>query len=85
VYGLQVLGTPTKDELKAMNPNYQEFRFPQIRAHPWGGVFKPRTPADAIDLVGRMLAYVPDNRCRALEVGVRVGGKPLCWSCLDFN
>ena len=51
-----------------MNPNYQEFRFPQIRAHPWGGVFKPRTPPESIELVGRMLAYVPENRCRALEV-----------------
>lgn len=64
---IKVLGTPTKEELKAMNPNYQEFRFPQIRAHPWGGVFKPRTPVEAIELVGRLLSYVPDNRYKALE------------------
>jgi serine/threonine protein kinase len=51
-----------------MNPNYQEFRFPQIRAHPWGSIFKPNTPQDAIDLIGRLLAYVPDKRYRAIEV-----------------
>eukprot|EP00971_Amphidinium_carterae_P041102 807228-Amphidinium_carterae.1 len=32
---LQVLGTPTREELMAMNPNYTEFKFPQIKAHPW--------------------------------------------------
>ena len=31
----QVLGTPTRDEIKRMNPNYTEFKFPQIKAHPW--------------------------------------------------
>lgn len=32
---LQVLGTPTREEIKCMNPNYTEFKFPQIKAHPW--------------------------------------------------
>ena len=65
---IKVLGTPTKDELKSMNPNYQEFKFPQIRPHPWNNVFKPTTPADAIDAVGQMLKYVPDLRPKAIEV-----------------
>jgi len=64
---IKVLGTPTKEELEAMNPNYQEFRSPQIRAHPWNGVFRPRTPPESIELVGRMLAYVPESRCKAIE------------------
>lgn len=51
-----------------MNPNYQEFKFPQIRAHPWGSIFKPGTPPDAIDLIGKLLAYVPDKRFKAIEV-----------------
>src|SRR5258708_1943717 len=50
-----------------MNPNYQEFKFPQIRAHPWGSIFKPGTPPDAIDLIGKLLAYVPDRRYKAIE------------------
>jgi serine/threonine protein kinase len=64
---IKILGTPTKDELKAMNPSYQEFKFPMIRANPWGFVFKPGTSPEAIDLVGKMLAYIPDRRCRAIE------------------
>lgn len=31
----QVLGTPTREEIKCMNPNYTEFKFPQIKPHPW--------------------------------------------------
>lgn len=31
----KVLGTPTREEIKCMNPNYNEFKFPQIKAHPW--------------------------------------------------
>ncbi|KAK9123530.1 hypothetical protein Sjap_013132 [Stephania japonica] len=31
----EVLWTPTREEIKCMNPNYTEFKFPQIKAHPW--------------------------------------------------
>jgi len=36
---MQVLGTPTREEIKCMNPNYTEFKFPQIKAHPWHKVY----------------------------------------------
>ena len=65
---LQVLGTPTREELNEMNPNYQEFKFPQIRAVPWGSVFKPGTPPEAMELTSRLLAYKPHNRILAIEV-----------------
>ncbi|CAN6453113.1 unnamed protein product [Victoria cruziana] len=32
---IKVLGTPTREEIKCMNPNYTEYKFPQIKAHPW--------------------------------------------------
>ena len=32
---IKVLGTPTREEIKCMNPDYTEFKFPQIKAHPW--------------------------------------------------
>jgi hypothetical protein len=64
----QVLGTPTKEELKHMNPNYQEFKFPVIRAHPWPTIFKPNTPADCMDIIAKLLSYVPENRYKAIEV-----------------
>eukprot|EP00981_Chlorochromonas_danica_P006953 scaffold1507_cov158-Ochromonas_danica.AAC.22 len=64
---IKILGTPTREELRGMNPNYQEFKFPQIRAYPWGSIFKPGTPPEAIDLISKMLAYVPDRRVKAIE------------------
>ena len=48
---IKVLGTPSREEIHAMNPNYTEFKFPQIKAHAWSKVFSKRLPADAIDLV----------------------------------
>lgn len=40
VFSLQVLGTPTREQIREMNPNYTEFKFPQIKAHPWTKVSK---------------------------------------------
>ena len=35
---IKVVGTPTREEIQAMNQNYTEFKFPQIKAHPWSKV-----------------------------------------------
>ncbi len=35
---IKVVGTPTREEIQAMNPNYTEFKFPAIKAHPWSKV-----------------------------------------------
>ncbi|KAL9269442.1 Shaggy-related protein [Drosera capensis] len=67
---IKVLGTPTREEIKCMNPNYTEFKFPQIKAHPWHKIFHKRMPPEAVDLVSRLLQYSPDLRCSALVVGV---------------
>lgn len=64
---IKVLGTPTREEIKCMNPNYTEFKFPHIKAHPWHKVFHKRMPLEAVDLVSRLLQYSPNLRCTALE------------------
>jgi len=64
---IKVLGTPTREEIKCMNPNYTEFKFPQIKAHPWHKIFHKRMPAEAVDLVSRLLQYSPSLRSTALE------------------
>jgi len=64
---IKVLGTPTREEIQSMNSNYTEFKFPQIKAHPWHKVFRSRTPPEAIDIIARMLAYSPDKRLHPLE------------------
>ncbi|KAF8016065.1 LOW QUALITY PROTEIN: hypothetical protein BT93_H1578 [Corymbia citriodora subsp. variegata] len=66
----QVLGTPTREEIKCMNPNYTEFKFPQIKPHPWHKVFQKRLPPEAVDLVCRFFQYSPNLRCTALEACV---------------
>lgn len=67
---IKILGTPTREEIKCMNPNYTEFKFPHIKAHPWHKVFHKRVPAEAIDLISRLLQYSPNLRCAPLEACV---------------
>lgn len=64
---IKVLGTPTREQIREMNPNYSEFKFPQIKAHPWTKVFRPRTPPEAIQVVSRLLEYIPSARISPLE------------------
>ncbi|GAA0173238.1 non-receptor serine/threonine protein kinase [Lithospermum erythrorhizon] len=65
---IKVLGTPTREEIKCMNPNYTEFKFPQIKTHPWHKIFPKRMPPEAVDVVSRILQYSPSLRCTAHEV-----------------
>ncbi|XP_074263271.1 shaggy-related protein kinase theta-like [Silene latifolia] len=64
---IKILGTPTREEIKCMNPNYTEFKFPQIKAHSWHKMFNKRMPPEAVDLVSRLLQYSPNLRCTALD------------------
>uniref|UniRef100_A0A7N0ZS03 non-specific serine/threonine protein kinase n=1 Tax=Kalanchoe fedtschenkoi TaxID=63787 RepID=A0A7N0ZS03_KALFE len=64
---IKILGTPTREEIKCMNPNYSEFKFPQIKSHPWHKVFDKRLPPEAVDLVSRLLQYSPKLRSTPLE------------------
>ncbi|KAI8050358.1 CMGC/GSK protein kinase [Syncephalis plumigaleata] len=64
---IKVLGTPTREQIRTMNPNYMEHRFPQIRPHPFTRVFRTRTPPEAIDLISQLLQYTPGSRLNAIE------------------
>ncbi|CAG9462196.1 unnamed protein product [Pedinophyceae sp. YPF-701] len=64
---IKVLGTPSREEIHAMNPNYTEFKFPQIKAHPWAKVFSKRIPQEAVDLLSCFLQYDPTKRITALQ------------------
>jgi len=37
---IKVLGTPSREQIKTMNPNYMEHKFPQIKPHPFSKVSK---------------------------------------------
>lgn len=64
---IKVLGTPTKEQIHAMNQHYTEFRFPQIRGHSWTKVFRNRTPPEAIDLIAKLLQYTPSQRVKPID------------------
>lgn len=65
---IKVLGTPSRQEIRAMNQNYTEFRFPQIKPCPWEKIFKmhSNTPT-AIDLISKLLQYLPGKRIKPME------------------
>jgi len=67
---IKVLGTPSREQIRTMNPNYMEHKFPQIKPHPFSKVFRPRTPPEAIDLVSKLLEYTPEARLSAVEAMV---------------
>eukprot|EP00026_Physarum_polycephalum_P002215 Phypoly_transcript_02220.p1 GENE.Phypoly_transcript_02220~~Phypoly_transcript_02220.p1 ORF type:complete len:914 (+),score=218.36 Phypoly_transcript_02220:93-2834(+) len=66
---IKILGTPTREQVFAMNPNYTNYKFPNVQPHPWAKLFKSRNvPPDCIDLLSKMLVYNPATRAQAWEV-----------------
>ncbi|THC90215.1 hypothetical protein EYZ11_010329 [Aspergillus tanneri] len=63
---IKVLGTPSREQIRTMNPNYMEHKFPQIKPHPFNKVFR-RAPHEAIDLISALLEYTPTQRLSAIE------------------
>jgi glycogen synthase kinase 3 beta len=47
---IKVLGTPTRDQIRTMNPNYMEHKFPQIKPHPFNKVSVHFACLDALQL-----------------------------------
>ncbi|KAJ2158089.1 glycogen synthase kinase 3 [Coemansia sp. RSA 552] len=64
---IKVLGTPTKDQIRTMNPNYMDHRFPQIKPHPFMRIFRNRASPEAIDLITKLLDYTPTKRLSAIQ------------------
>ncbi|KAI9293258.1 Pkinase-domain-containing protein [Neoconidiobolus thromboides FSU 785] len=65
---IKVLGTPTHEQVMAMNPNYLEHRFPQIQRKPFSRVLSNYPNANlAFDLLEKMLVYDPKERISAVE------------------
>lgn len=66
---IKVLGTPTREQIRTMNPNYMEHKFPQIKPHPFSKVFR-KADANAIDLISKLLEYTPTERLSAIDAMV---------------
>ncbi|ETO28511.1 hypothetical protein RFI_08620 [Reticulomyxa filosa] len=70
---IKVLGTPTRREIAAMNPNYTYSNFPTVKPLSWSAVFEGITydsqvvPNDAIDLLSKFLIFTPSERLTAFD------------------
>lgn len=65
---IKVLGTPSPQQLRAMNPNYPDYEFtPTVQAHPWEKVLRGWAPHHACELVATMLTYDPGARTPPLH------------------
>lgn len=63
---IKILGTPLRDQIKNMNPNYTEYKFPQIKPIPLLKIFK-KMPQDCILFMVRILEYSPLERILCIE------------------
>jgi len=65
---IKVLGTPTQEQISSMNPNYTEYKFPQIKPSAWSKVFRSKTfTPESLLLIDKLLEYTPTNRLTAIE------------------
>jgi len=64
---IKILGTPTKQQINLMNPNYKEMKFPQVKGSSLPKYLKNKTTPEAIDLLEKMLQYSPKDRITAAE------------------
>jgi len=65
---IKILGTPTKQQIQAMNPEYKEYRFPIIKVYPWNKVFKNKSvPDDFLDFISKILTFEPQIRLKPLK------------------
>ena len=63
---IRILGTPTKEDICSMNPQFQEHKFPDIKPVPFEKIFKNRNiPDHFIDLISKILVYNPEKRITA--------------------
>ena len=64
---IKVLGTPNKNQIIAMNPEYTEYKFPIIKPESWEKVFKGRgMPKEFMELMDKMLMYAPNKRMKPI-------------------
>jgi len=70
---IKVLGTPTPEDIKAMNPEYQQTKFPFVKPLSWRAVFaavsyENRAVSDnALDLIAKFLVFAPKRRIQSFD------------------
>lgn len=61
---IKLLGTPSKEEIQAMNPNYMDHKFPSIKPIPINKIFQ-RNELSMCDMFVKIFNYSPESRISA--------------------
>ncbi|KAI8866905.1 Pkinase-domain-containing protein [Ramicandelaber brevisporus] len=64
---IKTLGTPSREQIRALNPAYIDHRFPQINPHPLNRLFRYTPPPGAVELLAKLLDYSPPSRLNAIS------------------
>jgi len=65
---IKVLGTPSREQVLAMNSNQENFKFPPVSPKPWQDILQDNSSDEAIDLLSKLLVFNPTERLRPLQV-----------------
>ncbi|AWU74037.1 uncharacterized protein C5L36_0A06310 [Pichia kudriavzevii] len=63
---IKLLGTPTRDEIEALNPNYIDHRFPLIKSIPFSKIF-PQVEPQLCEFFKVVFKYSPSVRISAIQ------------------
>lgn len=59
---IKKLGTPSEEDVTAMNPDYQNKQLPKVVGLGWERILGPGADPQAMDLVSKMIKYDPTKR-----------------------
>ncbi|CAL8068091.1 unnamed protein product [Calicophoron daubneyi] len=65
---IKILGTPTPEQVREMNPDYSEFKFPNINGCSWEKLIRNRSSESAFPVLRRLLIYSPRIRATASNI-----------------
>jgi len=63
---IKILGTPTNEDCKLMNPKHHG-NLPPHKGKPWPQFWGKKAPPDAIELMSKILCYRPNERLTAAQ------------------
>lgn len=66
---IKILGTPSKSDIKEMNIDYNQYKFPLIKCFTWKNILSEYKIVDSlfIDLISNIFVYNPNKRYTAFE------------------
>ncbi|CAO3623341.1 unnamed protein product [Cunninghamella blakesleeana] len=64
---VKIRGTPTTEQIEKMNPDYVKMQLPRVNPIPLTKVFRSKTPKEVLDLLDKLIEYIPSQRITAIE------------------